>query len=193
MSAEDPNSPPGASRAAHARLLEENTRLKACFFGMASIRTLRKASLATRSKRDSSLPELRTVPRRNRNLSYSGACSKAGTTSTLFAGKQRAKTGYSPVSIRNWRAILKASAAERKRADRESRQLLPLTDDAIRDYLIGKQAIGIYPLPSAPGSGRTGTSSRLITTASASSLFKRAKSLIGGNKPGESQKSGNNV
>jgi superfamily II DNA or RNA helicase len=58
----------------------------------------------------------------------------------------RGKTGYSPACIRNWRAILKTVAADRKRVDRESRRLLPLTDEAIREHLLGKQTIGLYPL-----------------------------------------------
>jgi superfamily II DNA or RNA helicase len=46
----------------------------------------------------------------------------------------------------DWRAIHSAKPEERKKIGRKTRSLLPLTDDAIRDHLTGKQTIGIYPL-----------------------------------------------
>jgi len=56
------------------------------------------------------------------------------------------KSGYSPAGIMDWRAIHSARAGERKRVARKTRVLLPLTPDAIRKHLTGKQTIGIYPL-----------------------------------------------
>src|SRR6267378_4350541 len=56
------------------------------------------------------------------------------------------KAGYSPASVMDWRAIHAARAEERKRVARKTRMLLPLTDDAIRNHLTGKQTIGVYPL-----------------------------------------------
>jgi len=56
------------------------------------------------------------------------------------------KSGYSPACIMDWRAIHSAKPEERKKIGRKTRSLLPLTDDAIRDHLTGKQTIGIYPL-----------------------------------------------
>src|SRR5258708_39394945 len=56
------------------------------------------------------------------------------------------KAGYSPASVMDWRAIHAARAEERKKVARKTRMLLPLTDDAIRNHLTGKQTIGVYPL-----------------------------------------------
>jgi hypothetical protein len=56
------------------------------------------------------------------------------------------KVGYSPAGVMDWRAIHAARPEERKKVARKTRMLLPLTDDAIRNHLTGKQTIGIYPL-----------------------------------------------
>lgn len=54
--------------------------------------------------------------------------------------------GYVPASIRDWKAVLTADVALRKKVDRKTRKLLPLTDDVLRQHLEGKQTIGVYPL-----------------------------------------------
>lgn len=56
------------------------------------------------------------------------------------------KSGYSPAGRMDWRAIHAAKPEERKKVSRKTRVLLPLTDDAVRDHLTGKQTIGVYPL-----------------------------------------------
>jgi superfamily II DNA or RNA helicase len=56
------------------------------------------------------------------------------------------KSGYFPASIRDWKAVMSVPPAERKKLDQATRQLLPLTDDAIHQHLSGKNTIGIYPL-----------------------------------------------
>src|ERR1700719_1640565 len=56
------------------------------------------------------------------------------------------RSGYSPAGIMDWRAIHSARPGERKWVARKTRMLLPLTNDAIRKHLTGKQTIGIYPL-----------------------------------------------
>lgn len=56
------------------------------------------------------------------------------------------KSGYSPAGIMDWRAIHAARPEERKKVARKTRMLQPLTDDAIRNHLTGKQTVGIYPL-----------------------------------------------
>jgi len=56
------------------------------------------------------------------------------------------KSGYSPAGVMDWRAIHAANPEERQRIARKTRRLLPLTNDAIRKHLTGKQTIGIYPL-----------------------------------------------
>ena len=54
--------------------------------------------------------------------------------------------GYVPASIRDWKSVLSAEAAVRKKVDQKTRKLLPLTDDVLRQHLEGKQTIGVYPL-----------------------------------------------
>ena len=56
------------------------------------------------------------------------------------------KSGYSPAGVMDWRAIHASRPEERKKVARKTRMLQPLTDDAIRNHLTGKQTIGIYPL-----------------------------------------------
>ncbi len=56
------------------------------------------------------------------------------------------KSGYSPASIMDWRAIHVAKPEERKKVARKTRMLQLLTDEAIRNHLTGKQTVGIYPL-----------------------------------------------
>src|SRR5258706_966315 len=64
---------------------------------------------------------------------------------TRWEGKG-GKSGYSPASIMDWRAIHVARPEERKKVARKTRMLQPLTDDAIRNHLTGRQTVGIYPL-----------------------------------------------
>ncbi len=64
---------------------------------------------------------------------------------TRWEGKA-GRSGYSPASVRDWKAVLSSRPEERKRVDRETRRLLPLTDEVLRDHLLGKHTVGIYPL-----------------------------------------------
>jgi len=54
------------------------------------------------------------------------------------------KTGYSPAGIREWDQAASARRGQ-KRSFRHSK-LFPLTEEVIRDHLLGKQTIGVYPL-----------------------------------------------
>lgn len=56
------------------------------------------------------------------------------------------KSGYSPASVTDWRAVHAAKPEQRKKIARKTRLLLPLTDENIRNHLTGKQTIGVYPL-----------------------------------------------
>ena len=56
------------------------------------------------------------------------------------------KSGYSPASIRDWKALSGLSQAERKKRDKATRKLLPLTDEVIHCHLSGKCTVGVYPL-----------------------------------------------
>jgi hypothetical protein len=55
------------------------------------------------------------------------------------------KSGYSHAGAMDWRAIHAARPEDRKKVARKTRMLQPLTDNAIRNHLIGKLTIGIYP------------------------------------------------
>ncbi|MBI2066914.1 MAG: DEAD/DEAH box helicase family protein [Deltaproteobacteria bacterium] len=55
------------------------------------------------------------------------------------------KKGYSPACSHDWDCPL-CSHDRSKRSRCENRKFLPLTDQAIRDHLSGKQTIGLYPL-----------------------------------------------
>ena len=56
------------------------------------------------------------------------------------------KSGYSPAAAMDWRAINTARPEERKRIARKTRMLLPLTTEVLRQHLMGKHTVGIYPL-----------------------------------------------
>jgi len=53
------------------------------------------------------------------------------------------RSGYSPACVKDWDAIRAGKPAERKKIERKTRTLLPLTDQAIRDHLAGKHTIGV--------------------------------------------------
>jgi superfamily II DNA or RNA helicase len=54
--------------------------------------------------------------------------------------------GYRPAGRKNWEAVLASEPGGRKKVDRQTRILYPLTDEAIRLHLSGKATVGIYPL-----------------------------------------------
>lgn len=56
------------------------------------------------------------------------------------------KAGYFPANIRDWTALRGVPKSEWKKLDKKTRQLLPLTDNAVHDHLTGKNTIGVYPL-----------------------------------------------
>jgi hypothetical protein len=61
------------------------------------------------------------------------------------------RSGYLPASIRDWKAVLSSKPSDRKRVDKKTRTLLPVTEEVIRKHLTGENTIGIYPLlPNAP-------------------------------------------
>ncbi len=55
------------------------------------------------------------------------------------------RSGYSPAGIREWEPTL-TSNTKRKAINFKIRAFFPLTDDVIRDHLIGGHTVGIYPL-----------------------------------------------
>jgi superfamily II DNA or RNA helicase len=75
---------------------------------------------------------------------------------SLFRGREDAyarrwehpdgRSGYSPAALKDWKAINASKPEDRKKIERITRKLLPLTDTVIEDHLLGKETIGIYPL-----------------------------------------------
>ncbi len=127
-----------------SRLRQENARL-------------RKVLAAHGIAADESLPHIRPIE--TASVPGSGKPStpqrKIALFRSLFRGREDVyavrwerndKSGYSPACVMDWRAIHSARPEERKKIGRKTRSLLPLTDDAIRDHLTGKQTLGIYPL-----------------------------------------------
>ncbi len=137
----------GQARAAEEeciRLREENARL-------------RKVLAAHGIAADEPLPHIEpieTVPVPGSGTAFTPQ-RKIELFRSLFRGREdvyavrwerNGKSGYSPACVMDWRAIHSARPEERKKIGRKTRSLLPLTDDAIRGHLTGKQTIGIYPL-----------------------------------------------
>jgi superfamily II DNA or RNA helicase len=54
------------------------------------------------------------------------------------------RTGYSPAGIREWNQAASTGRGQKK-SFRHSK-LFPLSEEVIRDHLLGKQTIGVYPL-----------------------------------------------
>src|SRR5450759_1838820 len=67
----------------------------------------------------------------------------------VYAERWRMKDGnwgYRPAGRKNWEAVLASELGDRKKVDRQTRILYPLTDEVIRLHLSGKKTVGIYPL-----------------------------------------------
>ncbi|MHB1934999.1 MAG: TOTE conflict system archaeo-eukaryotic primase domain-containing protein [Acidobacteriaceae bacterium] len=58
----------------------------------------------------------------------------------------RGQSGYSPATLRDWKAINESRPEDRKKVDLKTRKFLPLTDTVIEGHLLGNGTIGVYPL-----------------------------------------------
>src|SRR5271166_4199393 len=56
------------------------------------------------------------------------------------------RSGYVPAAVKDWKAINKSRPEERKKVDQKTRKFLPVTDAVIENQLLGKEAVGVYPL-----------------------------------------------
>jgi hypothetical protein len=75
---------------------------------------------------------------------------------TLFRGREDVyarrwqnddgRHGYVPAAVKDWKAINKSRAEERKKVDQRTRRFLPMTDAVIENHLLGKETVGVYPL-----------------------------------------------
>ena len=54
------------------------------------------------------------------------------------------RTGYSPAGIREWNRT--GSVGQGKKRSVKLSKLFPLTEEVIRDHLLGRQTVGVYPL-----------------------------------------------
>jgi hypothetical protein len=127
------------------RLRAENTRLRA----MLGIRNSISGEYSQTNHPADVVPE-------NRSDGPPAPEKKIALFRSLFRGREDAyavrwegrngRSGYSPAGAMDWRAIHAARPEDRKKVARKTRMLHPLSDDAIRNHLTGKQTIGIYPL-----------------------------------------------
>ena len=146
---ENPKTPLTIALAENARLLEENVRLKKL---IGALRTGTPTPGGAPSHQEPVL-QPRSVSRDERREQEQH---KITLFRSLFSGRddvyavrwegRDGKSGYVPASIQDWHALMHCDPAERKRVQRKTRKLLPLTDDAVRRHLTGKETIGIYPL-----------------------------------------------
>jgi len=56
------------------------------------------------------------------------------------------RSGYSPASEKDWKAINRSMPEDRKKVDQKTRKFYPLTDTVIENHLLGTGTIGVYPL-----------------------------------------------
>ena len=130
-----------------ARLREENSRLRR----LLAEHSIPIPTAASNNEAPSPAGELlgeRTVPDK--------AAQRLALFRSLFRGREDVyavrwekpdgRAGYAPKADRDWKAYLGARESDRRKVDRQTRKLRPLTDDVVRGHLMGKQTIGIYPL-----------------------------------------------
>ncbi len=75
---------------------------------------------------------------------------------TLFRGREDVyarrwespdgRSGYSPASEKDWKAINRSRPEDRKKVDQKTRKFHPLTDTVVENHLLGTETIGVYPL-----------------------------------------------
>ncbi|HKZ77313.1 MAG TPA: DEAD/DEAH box helicase family protein [Pyrinomonadaceae bacterium] len=129
-----------------ARLREENARLRLRTDGPRDIRHQRAEQPPSSGNEKAQQPATVTADSR--------PDVKVSLFRSLFRGRddvyavrwegKNSRTGYSPAGIREWDQAASAHRGQ-KRPFRHSK-LFPLSEEVIRDHLLGKQTIGIYPL-----------------------------------------------
>jgi hypothetical protein len=61
--------------------------------------------------------------------------------------REDGKSGYPRQRSKDWKAIHSSRPEDRKKVDQKTRNLLPLTDAVIENHLLGRETVGVYPLP----------------------------------------------
>ena len=130
------------------RLREENARLR---------RALLEHSIPVPAISESNLhPTREAAERRDPKTVADQIKERVALFRALFRGREDVyavrweasdgRSGYMPKSDRDWKAYNASKPEDRKKTDRKTRKLWPLTDQAVEDHLRGRQTIGIYPL-----------------------------------------------
>ncbi len=128
------------------RLRAENTQLKARLSGSPKSASAPVVPLATSQSPKTKLAKTLTT--------NSPADQKVSRFRSLFRGRddvyavrwegKNGRTGYSPAGLREWEQPVFTKTGKRK-PFRLSKPF-PLSDEVVRDHLLGKHTIGIYPL-----------------------------------------------
>src|SRR2546428_4220475 len=127
------------------RLRDENARLRLRLGETSDIRAPRAEQLSANIKKShpsetvtaSSPPELKVA------LFRSLFRGRDDVYAVRWEGKS-GKTGYSPAGIREWERPSTTKSGQKNQF--RLSKLFPLTEEVVRDHLLGKQTIGVYPL-----------------------------------------------
>src|SRR6266571_1681535 len=125
------------------RLREENARLKRV--GQAPTLASRAGQASTHNKnvRTSATVKADSLPELKVSLFRSLFRGRDDVYAVRWEGRN-GRTGYSPAGIREWDQAPSPGRGQKK-SFRHSK-LFPLSENVIRDHLLGKQTIGVYPL-----------------------------------------------
>lgn len=135
------------------RLREENSRLRE-LLNRQTPRSMKSLVAAEQGRPKPTQASPEAIPSRTEpvapELSVAG---KIALFRLLFRGRddvyaarwesENGKSGYSPASIKDWDALRQVPKSEWKKRDKETRQLLPLTDASVHNHLSGKITIGV--------------------------------------------------
>ena len=124
------------------RLREENARLRVRV-GQAPDTRASHASANNTNVRTSAAVTVDSRPELKVSLFRSLFRGRDDVYAVRWEGKS-GKTGYSPAGIREWVQAASTKLGQKK-SFRHSK-LFPLSEEVIRDHLLGKQTIGVYPL-----------------------------------------------
>ncbi len=124
------------------RLREENTKLK-LRLGEHHINPPSKPPALALQKQAAATVRTNSPPELKVSLFMNLFRGRDDVYAVRWEGKN-GRTGYSPAGIREWEQAASARQGH-KRSFRLSK-LFPLDEEAIRDHLLGRQTIGVYPL-----------------------------------------------